>query len=93
MVNKSKVIAAAHIEKLMKVGYVRDGTSRPLSNDLGPCFGLSMRGTRRQLQSSPSAVSLRFIPDVLQTGFCMGRLALGHQHRPVVFSRPSEVKM
>ena len=28
MVNKSKVIAAAHIEKLMKVGYVRDGTSR-----------------------------------------------------------------
>ena len=36
MVNKSKVIAAAHIEKLMKVGYVRDGTSRPLSTDLGP---------------------------------------------------------
>jgi hypothetical protein len=35
MVNTSKVIAAAHIEKLMKVGYVRDGTSRPLSNDLG----------------------------------------------------------
>ena len=35
MVDTSKVIAAAHIEKLMKVGYVRDGTSRPLSNNLG----------------------------------------------------------
>ena len=53
MVDTSKVIAAAHIEKL------------------------------------------RFIPDVLQRGFLYGvtRPRACHPHRPVVFSRPSEVKM